>query len=64
MLRLVLLVIYLAALYSSGQSKTGGGLDPLGLPAQTQGDRSANLDPDGLTVQPQGDRSGNLDPNG
>jgi hypothetical protein len=64
MLRLVLLVLYLAALYSSGQSKAGGGLDPLGLTAQPQVDRSANLDPDGLTVQPQSDLHANLDPNG
>lgn len=48
MLRLVLLVLYLAASYSSGQAKTGGGLDPLGL----------NAPP------PPGDSGGGLDPNG
>lgn len=49
MLRLVLLVLCLASLYLSGQTK---------------GDRTGNLDPDGLTAQPPGDRTGNLDPNG
>ncbi|HSK77298.1 MAG TPA: hypothetical protein VLQ45_12655 [Thermoanaerobaculia bacterium] len=49
MLRLVLLVLYLASLYS---------LD------LTKGDRTANLDPDGLTAQPPSDIGGGLDPNG
>ena len=60
MLRLVLLVLYLAWLSSSGQAKIGGGLDPNGMTAQ--GDLHGNLDPDGLTAQ--GDRTGNLDPDG
>ena len=46
MLRLVLLVLYLAALYSSGQAKTGG-CNPDGLTAQPQGDLTGNLDPNG-----------------
>jgi hypothetical protein len=62
MLRLALLVLYLASLYSSGQVKGGGGLDPDGLAAQ--GDLHGNLDPDGLTAPPPGDLHGNLDPNG
>jgi len=49
MLRLVLLVLYLATLYSSGLTKS---------------DRTANLDPDGLTAQPPGDIGHGLDPNG
>jgi hypothetical protein len=49
MLRLVLLVLYLASLCSLGLTKA---------------DRSANLDPNGLTAQPPGDIGGGLDPNG
>jgi hypothetical protein len=66
MLRLVLLVLYLAWLSSSGQAKIGGGLDPDGLTAE--GDLHGNLDPNGLTAQPPstfaGDIGGGLDPNG
>ena len=66
MLRLVLLVLYLAWSYSSGQAKGGGGTDPNGLTAQ--GDLTGNLDPNGLTSQPPstpaGDIGGGLDPNG
>jgi hypothetical protein len=49
MLRLVLLVLYLASLYSSGPNKIGGGLDPDGLhaPATPVGDLHGNLDPNG-----------------
>jgi len=50
MLRLVLLVLYLVASYSSGQAKIGGGWDPNGLPAPPS--------------TPTGDLHGNLDPNG
>lgn len=47
MLRLVLLVIYLASLYSSGHVKAGSHWDPNGLTAQPQEDRGGNLDPNG-----------------
>ncbi|MFL6199371.1 MAG: hypothetical protein ACJ76J_09355 [Thermoanaerobaculia bacterium] len=45
MLRLVLLLLYLAASFSSGDLH--GNLDPNGLPAQPAGDLHGNLDPDG-----------------
>ena len=47
MLRFVLLVLYLFASYSSGQSTrdVAGNLDPNGGTAQ--GDVAGNLDPDG-----------------
>ncbi|HSS49855.1 MAG TPA: hypothetical protein VLX28_13020 [Thermoanaerobaculia bacterium] len=64
MLRLVLLVLYLAAsLSASTHTKIGGGLDPDGLTAHTV-DGGGGLDPDGLTAQTAGDLTGNLDPNG
>jgi hypothetical protein len=53
MLRLVLLVLYLAASLSvSTHTKSGGGLDPNGLSAPTQPstttiDSGGGLDPDG-----------------
>jgi len=50
MLRLVLLLLYLVASYSSFQGDTGGGLDPNGLDAQPPpptGDIGGGLDPDG-----------------
>jgi hypothetical protein len=48
MLRLVLLVLYLAASFSaSTHTQGGGGCDPDGLTAQTAGDLTGNLDPDG-----------------
>jgi hypothetical protein len=49
MLRLLLLVLYLIASYSSVQTKTGGGWDPNGLTAPTP---------------PTADEGGGLDPNG
>ncbi|MFL6292656.1 MAG: hypothetical protein ACJ759_17315 [Thermoanaerobaculia bacterium] len=45
MLRLVLLVLYLAASFSSGDLH--GNLDPDGLPSQPTGDLTGNLDPNG-----------------
>ncbi len=50
MLRLVVLLLYLIASYSSDQDKGGGGLDPDGLTAQpplATGDIGGGLDPDG-----------------
>jgi hypothetical protein len=72
MLRLVLLVFYLASLYSSGQTKIGGGLDPNGLNAPTSSptaDGGGGCDPDGLKLNmppsiPTTDGGGGLDPNG
>lgn len=66
MLRLVLLVLYLASLYSLDLTKGDltGNLDPNGLTAQPPGDIGGGLDPDGLTAQPPGDIGGGLDPNG
>ena len=61
MLRLVLIALYLAALYS-GQAKLSGNLDPNGL--ISPGDRSGNLDPDGMTAPSPNDLTGNLDPDG
>ena len=64
MLRLVLLLLYLAASFSAPiQTKIGGGLDPNGLTAQTP-DGGGGWDPNGLTAQSAGDLHGNLDPNG
>ena len=63
MLRLVLLVLYLAASFSaSTHTKIGGGLDPNGLHVQSA-DGGGGLDPDGLHVQ-SADGGGGLDPNG
>jgi hypothetical protein len=56
MLRLLLLVLYLAALSASDPAKIGGGWDPDGLTTPAPGDIGGGLDPNGLT--------GNLDPNG
>ena len=71
MLRLVLLVLYLIASNSSGQTKAGGGLDPDGVtaPAPPTADIAGNLDPDGLTAPapptaPPADIGGGLDPDG
>jgi hypothetical protein len=69
MLRLLLLLLYLAASYASGPAQSGGGLDPNGLktqapPPTTNGDIGGGLDPDGRKVQPHVDLHGNLDPNG
>jgi hypothetical protein len=70
MLRLALLLLYLAALFSaSTHTKIGGGLDPNGLHAQTPPATPAlngggGCDPNGLTAQSSGDLHGNLDPNG
>jgi hypothetical protein len=49
MLRLVLLLIYLAASYSSAQTDIGGGLDPDGLNAQPPStiDIGGGWDPNG-----------------
>ena len=48
MLRLVLLLLYLAASFSApSHIKIGGGLDPNGLTAQSSGDDHGNLDPNG-----------------
>jgi len=70
MLRLLLLLLYLAASYSSGQAQIGGGLDPDGLRAQTPPttDGGGGLDPNGLKTQPPPtptvDIGGGWDPNG
>ena len=69
MLRLLLLLLYLAASYSSGPAKIGGGWDPNGIkpqtpPPTTTGDIGGGLDPDGRNVQPSGDLTANLDPDG
>ncbi len=70
MLRLVLLLLYLAASYSATHTQGGGGLDPDGLhaqapPAATE-DIGGGLDPDGRNaLRPHtGDIVGGLDPNG
>ena len=47
MLRLVLLLLYLAAPFVQSLGDIGGGLDPNGLPAEPTGDLHGNLDPDG-----------------
>ena len=47
MLRVVLLVLYLIAAYSSAFSQIGGGLDPDGLNAQVPGDIGGGWDPNG-----------------
>lgn len=60
MLRLVLLVLYLIASYSSGQAPIGGGLDPDGRPLPTV-DGGGGLDPDG---KPTTDIGGGWDPDG
>jgi hypothetical protein len=72
MLRLVLLVLYLAAPFIGGGLDPdgqkvlpiGGGWDPNGSAAG--GDLRGNLDPDGLTTTPTSmtDSGGGLDPNG
>lgn len=51
MLRLLLLLLYLAASYAS-------------TPSHLRGNLTGNLDPDGRSVQPRGDLTANLDPNG
>jgi len=62
MLRLVLLLLYLAGSFAaSSHTKIGGGLDPNGLTA-SDGDLHGNLDPNGL--QPTLDIGGGLDPDG
>ena len=64
MLRLVLLLLYLASWYSSGHANIGGGWDPDGAPTVNL---HGNLDPNGLTAQtppPTVDLHGNLDPDG
>ncbi len=61
MLRLVLLLLYLAGSFAtSSHTKIGGGLDPNGLTAP-DGDLHGNLDPNGLKTL---DSGGGLDPNG
>jgi hypothetical protein len=63
MLRLVLLLLYLAGSFAtSSHTKSGGGWDPNGVNAP-DGDLHGNLDPNGLTA-PAGDLHGNLDPDG
>lgn len=67
MLRLLLLVLYLAALSASDQAKSGGGWDPNGLtaPAPPTADSGGGWDPDGLsTPAPPADIGGGWDPNG
>jgi hypothetical protein len=67
MLRLVLLLLYLAASFAvSGRTDGGGGLDPNGLTVQPPTtDSGGGLDPNGLTVQPPTtDSGGGWDPNG
>lgn len=65
MLRLVLLALYLAALFSSGPSQGDlhGNLDPNGAQATLPGEAGGGWDPDGSQAAP-GDLHGNLDPNG
>lgn len=66
MLRLVLLALYLAALFSSGPSQGdwGGGWDPNGAQATLPGDAGGGWDPDGAQATPPGEAGGGLDPNG
>jgi hypothetical protein len=65
MLRLVLLLLYLSAMFSISQpSEIGGGLDPDGRPALSPSDWGGGLDPNGLTAPPPSDSGGGLDPNG
>ncbi len=69
MLRLLLLLLYLAASYASGPAKIGGGWDPNGIkpqapPPTTTGDIGGGWDPDGRSVQQQPALHGNLDPDG
>jgi hypothetical protein len=71
MLRLVLLLLYLAASFASPQNKIGGGLDPNGFKAQSPptADSGGGLDPDGRSapkppVGPTVDAGGGWDPNG
>jgi hypothetical protein len=71
MLRLVLLLLYLAASYSATTHlQGGGGLDPDGSHAQppptATTDGGGGLDPDGRNaLRPHtGDIGGGLDPNG
>jgi len=74
MLRLVLLLLYLAASFASPQTKGGGGLDPNGLKAQSPppratGDIGGGWDPDGRSAprppaRPTVDAGGGWDPNG
>ncbi len=68
MLRLVLLVLYLAASFSiSAQNKQGAGWNPPGLNAPPPtGDAGGGWDPDGLNVRtpPPAEIGGGWDPNG
>lgn len=65
MLRLVLLVLYLVASFSSTTAQRGSGWDPLGLNAPTpQVDGGGGLDPLGLDSPPppEPDRGSGWDP--
>ncbi len=65
MLRLVLLLLYLTALFSGSQAhESGGGLDPNGLTTPPPSDSGAGWDPSGRPSPPPSDWGGGWDPNG
>ena len=72
MLRLLLLLLYLAASYASTPAQGGVGIDPDGLkvqapPPTTTGDIGGGWDPNGRAArvpQPTANAGGGWDPNG